>query len=161
MVNSELITDHRPESYDAHLAEVDLVILRELSSDARISNRELAGKVGLAPSTCSGRVSALRSRGVIKGIHADIDFEALGLHVFGMVSVRMSPVGRSKMSEVIDGLLRAPETLEVFQVSGERDLLVHIATAHPTGLNAFIDENLSDPRIAHTQTSLVFGHHRP
>ncbi|MGO2647940.1 MAG: Lrp/AsnC family transcriptional regulator, partial [Brevibacterium aurantiacum] len=107
------------------------------------------------------RVSALRSRGIIKGFHADIDFEALGLHVFGMISVRMSPVGRSKMSDVIAGLLRAPETLDVFQVSGERDLLVHIAAAHPTGLNDFIDEHLSDPMIAHTQTSLVFGHHRP
>lgn len=65
------------------------------------------------------------------------------------------------MSDVIAALLRAPETLDVFQVSGERDLLVHVATAHPTGLNAFIDEHLSDPTIAHTHTSLVFGHHRP
>ncbi|GAA1547804.1 Lrp/AsnC family transcriptional regulator [Brevibacterium picturae] len=161
MVNSELIVDHRAESNNAHLAEVDLAILRELGSDARISNKDLAGRVGLAPSTCSGRVSTLRSRGIIKGFHADIDFEALGLHVFGMIAVRMSPVGRSKMTNVIAGLLRAPETLDVFQVSGERDLLVHIATAHPTGLNAFIDEHLSDPMIAHTQTSLVFGHHRP
>lgn len=161
MVNSELIIDHRSESKDSHLAEVDMAILRELSSDARISNKDLAGRVGLAPSTCSGRVSALRSRGIIKGFHADIDFEALGLHVFGMISVRMSPVGRSKMNAVIAGLLQAPGTLEVFQVSGERDLLVHIATAHPAGLNAFINEHLSDPTIAHTQTSLVFGHHRP
>ncbi|WP_233429348.1 Lrp/AsnC family transcriptional regulator [Brevibacterium antiquum] len=160
-MNSELIVDHRSQSNDSHLAEVDLAILRELSSDARISNKDLAGRVGLAASTCSGRVSALRSRGIISGFHAQIDFEALGLHVVGMISVRMSPVGRSKMSEVIAGLLRAPETLDVFQVSGERDLLVHIATAHPTGLNAFIDEHLSDPTIAHTQTSLVFGHHRP
>lgn len=161
VVNSELIVDHHAESNKVHLAEVDLAILRELGSDARISNKDLAGRVGLAPSTCSGRVSALRSRGIIKGFHADIDFEALGLHVFGMISVRMSPVGRSKMSDVIAGLLRAPETLDVFQVSGERDLLVHIAAAHPTGLNDFIDEHLSDPMIAHTQTSLVFGHHRP
>lgn len=161
MVNSKLIVDHRLQSKDVHLAEGDLAILRELSSDARISNKDLAGRVGLAPSTCSGRVSALRSRGIIKGFHADIDFEALGLHVFGMISVRMTPVGRSKLSEIVAELLRAPETLEVFQVSGERDLLVHIATADPTGLNAFIHEHLSDPTIAHTQTSLVFGRHRP
>lgn len=161
MANSRLIVDHRSESNDVHLAEVDLAILRELSSDARISNKELAGRVCLAPSTCSGRVSALRTRGIIKGIHADIDLEALGLHVFGMISVRMSPVGRSKMSDIVAELLGAPETLEIFQVSGERDLLVYIATPHAAGLNAFIDEHLSDPRIAHTQTSLVFGRHRP
>ncbi|MBR7539977.1 Lrp/AsnC ligand binding domain-containing protein, partial [Mycobacterium tuberculosis] len=61
---------------------------------------------------------------------------------------------------VIDRLLAVPETLEVFQVSGERDLLVHIATTHPLGLHSFTDEHLADQAIAHTQTSLVFGHHR-
>lgn len=161
MVNSELIVDHRSDSNDVHLAEVDLAILRELSSDARISNKDLADRVGLAPSTCSGRVSALRARGIIRGIHAEISLEAIGLHVFGMISVRMTPVGRSRLSEIVAGLLRAPETLEVFQVSGERDLLVHIATVLPAGLNAFIEGHLSDQSIAHTQTSLVFGHHRP
>ncbi|MEW1987413.1 Lrp/AsnC family transcriptional regulator [Brevibacterium casei] len=156
---SDLIADHRTPESDS-LAEVDLAILRELSADARISNRELAERVGIAPSTCSGRVSALRRRGVIRGFHADIDLEALGLHVFGMISVRMTPVGRASMAAVIERLLAVPETLEVFQVSGERDLLVHIATTHPLGLHAFIDEHLADQAIAHTQTSLVFGHHR-
>lgn len=114
---SGLIVDHRTPESDS-LAEVDLAILRELSADARISNRELAERVGIAPSTCSGRVSALRRRGVIRGFHADIDLEALGLHVFGMISVRMTPVGRASMAAVIDRLLAVPETLEVFQVSG-------------------------------------------
>lgn len=160
-MNSDLIANHRSESNNILLAEVDLAILRELSSDARISNKELAARVGLAASTCLGRVNALKTRGVLRGVHADINYEALGLHVFGMISVRMTPVGRSQMSEVIARLLRVAETLEIFQVSGERDLLVHIATAHPKGLTRFIEEHLSDPTIAHTQTSLVFGHHRP
>lgn len=159
MNHSSLIADHRAEP-GAPLAATDLAILRELSADARISNKELAERVGLAPSTCSGRVSALRRRGVIKGFHADIDWEALGLTVFGMVSVRMTPVGRAAIASVIARLLDVPETLEVFQVSGERDLLVHIAASHPRGLHTFIEEHLSDTTIAHTQTSLVFGHHR-
>lgn len=161
MVNSsQLIADHRSVSDGLPLAEVDLAILRELKSDARISNKDLAARVGLAQSTCSGRVSALVSRGVIRGFHADIDYEALGLHVFGMISVRMTPVGRAAMADVIDRLLAVPDTLEVFQVSGERDLLVHVATSHPRGLHSFIKQHLSDTAIAHTQTSLVFGHHR-
>lgn len=159
-MNLEMIANHRSESNDVLLAEVDLAILRELSSDARISNKDLASRVGLAPSTCSGRVQALRQRGIIRGFHAELDYESLGLHVFGMISVRMTPVGRSQMSAVIEKLLAVAETLEVFQVSGERDLLVHIATSHPPGLHHYIEEHLSDPAIAHTQTSLVFGHHR-
>lgn len=159
-LNTKLIADHRSQSHDVHLAEVDLAILRELSANARISNRDLAARVGLAASTCSGRLKALRERGIIKGFHADIDLEALGLYVFGMISVRMTPMGRSKIGSITTELLHAPETLDVFQVSGERDLLVHIATSHPSGLNRFIEEYLSDPAIAHTQTSLVFAHHR-
>lgn len=157
--HSELIADHRAAETEP-LAEADLAILRELSADARISNKELADRVGIAPSTCSGRVSALCRRGVIRGFHADIDYEALGLRVFGMISVRMTPVGRASMSAVIDRLLAVPETLEIFQVSGERDLLVHIATTDPIGLHTYIDDHLADQAIAHTQTSLVFAHHR-
>ena len=160
MNNSTLIADHHSDSADVRLAEVDLAILRELSADARISNKTLAARVGLAPSTCSGRVSALRQSGVLRGFHAAIDYEKLGLSVFGMISVRVTPVGRSQLRSVIDRLLEAAETLEVYQVSGERDLLVHVACDHPTGLHRFIEQNLSDPTIAHTQTSLVFGHHR-
>ncbi|TGD37078.1 Lrp/AsnC family transcriptional regulator [Brevibacterium aurantiacum] len=160
MVNSELISDHRSGWSGVPLAEVDLAILRELSSDARISNKDLAQKVGLAPSTCSGRVQSLRNRGVIEGFSVDIDFELLGLHVFGMVSVRLTPLGRSQLRDVIDRLLSVAATFEVFQVSGERDLLVHIAADHPQGLNRFIEDHLSDPMIAHTQTSLVFDHRR-
>ncbi|WP_291795425.1 Lrp/AsnC family transcriptional regulator [Brevibacterium sp.] len=159
-MNSSLIDNHRPESADVRLAEVDLALLRELSADARISNKELASRVGLAPSTCSGRVHALRKRGVLRGFRAEIDYEMLGLHVFGMISVRMTPVGRSQLAAVIERLLGVPETLEVYQISGDRDLLVHVATDHPTGLHRFIERHLSDPTIAHTQTSLVFGHHR-
>lgn len=161
-MNPEMIINHCSETNDAHLAEVDLAILRELSSDARISNKTLAQRIGLAPSTCSGRVQALKQRGIIRGFHAELDFESLGLNVFGMIFVRMTPVGRSQMSAVIERLLSVAETLEVFQVSGERDLLVHIATSHPLGLQRYIEDHLSDPAIAHTQTqtSLVFNHHR-
>jgi DNA-binding Lrp family transcriptional regulator len=160
VINSTIIADHRSDSMDIRLDEVDLGILRELSVDARISNKTLAERVELAPSTCLGRVNALQRRGVLRGYHADIDHEKLGLTVFGMISVRMTPVGRSQLSDVVDRLLDVAETLEVYQVSGERDLLVHVACHHPTDLHRFLEAHLSDPTIAHTQTSLVFGHHR-
>ncbi|WP_309133135.1 Lrp/AsnC family transcriptional regulator [Brevibacterium sp.] len=160
MVNADLIANYRADSNEIPLAEVDLAILRVLSSDARISNKDLAERVGLAPSTCLGRVNALKSRGVITGFRAEINYEMLGLHVFGMIAVRVTPLGRSQLNQLIERLLGVAATLEVFQVSGERDLLVHIATAHPTGLHRYIEEHLSDQLIAHTQTSLVFGHHR-
>ena len=160
MINPNLIANHRVESNEVDLADVDLSILRELSGNARISNKELAKRVGIAPSTCSGRVSSLRASGVLRGFHADIDYELLGLHVSGIIEVRLAPVGRSRIKEIIARLLEVPATLSIFQVSGARDLLVHTATRDADGLSRFIEDHLSDPSIAHTQTSLVFRHHR-
>jgi DNA-binding Lrp family transcriptional regulator len=55
------------------LSPVDLGILRNLQDDARISNKELAAAVGIAPSTCLDRVARLRATGVITGQHAHVD----------------------------------------------------------------------------------------
>ncbi|WP_231687101.1 Lrp/AsnC family transcriptional regulator [Arthrobacter alpinus] len=55
-----------------------MVILRELSQDARTPNNLLARRTGLAPSTCLNRVRALREAGIIRGFHADIDLGSLG-----------------------------------------------------------------------------------
>src|SRR5699024_11727572 len=60
-------------------------------------------QVGLAASTCSGRLKAMRERGIITGFHADIGLEALGVYVFGMISVRMTPVGRPKTGSITIG----------------------------------------------------------
>jgi len=60
------------------LDDIDRHIVRELARDARVANNALAERVGIAPSTCLGRVRSLRERGVIRGYHADVDPAALG-----------------------------------------------------------------------------------
>src|SRR5713226_5342543 len=60
------------------LDDIDRRIVHELARDARLPNNALADRVGIAPSTCLGRVRALRDRGVIRGYHADVDPAALG-----------------------------------------------------------------------------------
>ena len=72
--------------------ELDAEILRLLQSDARLSNRELARQVGIAPSTCLERVRALTRRGVIRGYHADIDLKALNRGVQALIAVVTSRV---------------------------------------------------------------------
>lgn len=75
--------------------ELDSEIVRLLQTDARQSNRELARKLGVAPSTCLERVRALTRRGVIRGYHADIDPAALNRPVQALVSVQIRPLSRS------------------------------------------------------------------
>jgi DNA-binding Lrp family transcriptional regulator len=77
----------RPDASD--LDEIDRHIVRELARDARMPNNALAERIGIAPSTCLGRVRSLRERGVIRGYHADVDQAALGRPLQAMIAVRL------------------------------------------------------------------------
>jgi DNA-binding Lrp family transcriptional regulator len=143
------------------LDDTDLAILRVLGSDARVSNKELAERVGVAQSTCLARVRALRESGVIRGYYADIDPRALGHDVQAMIAIRLQPHARGAMREVVTGLSRRPEVLDVYFVAGATDFLVHVATADTDGLRRFVADHLNRNRaIAGTETNLIFEHVR-
>src|ERR1700744_4524652 len=77
--------DVRPSDLD----DVDRRILTTLHGDARISNSALADVVGIAPSTCHGRLRRLQEIGVIRGFYTDIDPAAIGLSLQAMISVSL------------------------------------------------------------------------
>ena len=61
-----------------NLDEIDLKILAEIQADGRITNVELAKRVGISPPPCLRRVRALEKSGFIRGYHADLNAEQLG-----------------------------------------------------------------------------------
>src|SRR5687767_10489003 len=80
-----------PQANDVQaLDRVDRVLLAALQRDGRTPNNELARQAGIAPSTCLARVRSLRERGAIRGIHADVDPEVLGLSIQAMIAVSLS-----------------------------------------------------------------------
>src|SRR3990167_5781309 len=81
------------------LDRTDRSIVAMLAEDSRITNQELARRVGLAPSTSLERVRRLRESGVILGVHAEVDPAALGVGVEALVSVRM----RQHTRELVEG----------------------------------------------------------
>lgn len=148
-------------SQDLRLDATDRAILRVLADDARVSNKDLAERVGVAQSTCLARVRALRDAGVIRGYHADIDPRALGHDLQAMVAVRLQPDARRAIAEFTAALTRRPEVLEVYFVAGANDFLVHVATASTDDLRRFVGEQLNrDPAVAGTETNLIFEHTR-
>jgi DNA-binding Lrp family transcriptional regulator len=140
--------------------EVDRRILSVLAEDARIPNNALAERVGVAPSTCLGRVRALRERGVIRGYHADIDPAALGRPLQAMISVRLAPGGRGRIAGFGDELARMPDVLNVYFLGGADDFYVHISAASSDALRQFVVTLSADPDVALTQTNLIFEHVR-
>lgn len=140
---------------------MDLRILAELAADARIPNNALAARVGVAPSTCLGRVRTLRESGVIRGYHADIDPARLGRPLQAMIAVRIGPAARGRMTDFIDLMRGLPEVVDVYFLAGADDFLVHVAARDGADLRDFVVDRLSArPEVALTETNLIFEHVR-
>lgn len=139
------------------LDEVDRVLLEALVVDGRTSNAALARLAGIAESTCVGRVRALRERGVIRGVHADLDPARVGLAVQAMVAVRFGGHVRTHVEAFRDEVARLPGVIATYNISGANDYLVHVAAASPDALRDFVLDHLTNrPGVVHAETSLIF-----
>ncbi len=141
------------------LDAVDRAIIDELSADARLPNNALAERVGVAASTCLGRVRALRQSGVIRGFHADVDPELTGRPIQAMVQVRMQSHARGQLTEFMQEVSRLPGVLNTYLLGGGHDFFIHVATPDTETLREFVIAHLSgDPDVALTETNLIFSH---
>ncbi|TDO17514.1 AsnC family transcriptional regulator [Mycobacterium sp. BK086] len=145
----------------AELDDVDRRILAALHADARMSNSALADAVGIAPSTCHGRVRRLQDVGVIRGFYTDIDPSAIGLSLQAMISVSLQSNARGRIHTFIQKIRRKPQVMDVYFLAGAEDFIIHVAARDTDDLRSFVVENLNaDPDVAGTQTSLIFEHLR-
>ncbi len=145
----------------ADLDDFDRRILTTLHADARISNSALADIVGIAASTCHGRVRRLQDLGVIRGFYTDIDPTAIGLSLQAMISVSLQSGARGKIRDFIAQIRRKPQVMDVYFLAGADDFILHVAARDTDDLRAFVVENLNaDADVAGTQTSLIFEHLR-
>ena len=142
------------------LDETDRRIILELARDARVPNNTLARLAGIAPSTCLGRVRALRERGVIRGYHADVDPAALGRPLQAMIAVRLQSDARGHIRAFVADVATRDEVLNVFFLAGKDDFLLHVAAASTEGLRDFVEDLSSNADVAYTETSLIFEHVR-
>jgi DNA-binding Lrp family transcriptional regulator len=150
-----------PKDVRPPLDDVDRRIISVLVDDARIPNNALAALVGIAPSTCLGRVRALRERGAIRGYHADVDPAVLGRPLQAMIAVRLQSHARGHIPGFMARIAELPEVINVFFLGGANDFLVHIAATSTGNLRDFVVVNLSgNPDVALTETNLIFEHVR-
>lgn len=144
------------------LDRIDFAILRLLRNDGRLSNKELAAKVGLAPSSCLARVRRLTQSGIVRGFHADIDPRALGMGLQAMIAVRLTQHSRAVVESFRAHVLALPETVAVYHLAGADDFLVHVAVRDADHLRDLaLDAFTRRSEVAHLETSLVFEHARP
>jgi DNA-binding Lrp family transcriptional regulator len=136
--------------------DFDVKLLRALQDDGRLTNYDLAERVGLSASQCSRRRSALEEEGVIEGYHAALSTQALGLDVIVFVQVTLathSPDNSKRFARLIDGL---EEVQEAYSLTGQADYLVKIAVPDLAALSHILnDVFLPHESVAHLHSSIV------
>lgn len=142
---------------ERHLDRTDIEIITQMQKNARISNKELAAHVHLAPSTCLERVRALRERGAFRGFHAEVEPSLLGIGLHAITQIRLRHHTRDAVTAFVDHCADLPEVTRVLHVSGANDFLVDLAVRDADHLRDFLmDAFTTWPEVAHLETSLVF-----
>jgi DNA-binding Lrp family transcriptional regulator len=143
------------------LDRIDFALLRLLRKNARMPNKALAERVGIAPSTALERVRRLREARAIEGYHAEIAPAAVGIGLQALVAVRLARHSRELVDGFHDHLLRLPEVLAFYHLAGADDFLVHVGVRDAEHLRDFALTAFTErPEVAHIETRLIFEFRR-
>jgi len=143
------------------LDRIDYEILRLLRKNARISNKEVAARVGLAASTCLVRIRLLQESGVIRGFHAEVNPSKLGVALQAMISVRLRRHFKPDVDAFRSHALSLPEVVQLYHVAGPIDFLLHVWSRDSDHLRDLaMTAFTSREEVAHIETELLFEHVR-
>jgi len=133
-------------------------ILQELTRDGRVSNIELAERVGLSPSACLRRVQELERSGVIKGYRAVLDREAMGGGFTAYVTVGLSDHSKKSQVAFERAMSRAPEVRECHNITGVVEYLIRVEVSDLARYKVFHAEVLGTlPQVTALTTYVVMG----
>jgi Lrp/AsnC family leucine-responsive transcriptional regulator len=147
-----------PEPQRAGLDRFDIAILRELQADARLTNTELAARIGLSAAPTWRRLRRLEELGVITGYRAEIDRRRIGLGVLAFVRIDADRNTASATRELEDAIRRLPEVTACHYISGSGTFELEVLA---TDLDAFsrfsLDVLLHLPHVKDLHTSFSLG----
>jgi DNA-binding Lrp family transcriptional regulator len=133
-------------------------ILQELSRDGRVSNLELAERVGLSPSACLRRVQELERRGIIRGYRAVLDRTRLGLGFVAYATVGLNSHTKASQEAFERAMAAAPEVMECHNVTGSVEYLLRIEVADLPAYKAFHTDVMGTlPQVNAITTLVVMG----
>jgi DNA-binding Lrp family transcriptional regulator len=140
-----------------HLDRYDIQILAELQADARLTNAELAQRVGLSAAPCWRRVRALEEAGYIKGYHAEIDRHRIGLGVLAFVRLDADRNTGERTREMEEAIRQIPEIVSCHYISGAGTFELQVVSRDLDTFSQFARKvliNLPNVKDIHTSFSL-------
>lgn len=143
---------------DEMIDQIDRKILAELQNDARISNVDLAQRVGLSPSPCLRRVRALENAGVIKRYGALLDAAKVGLGVSIFVQVTLERQIEAALETFEGAIGGRPEIVEAYLMTGDADYLLRIVVPDMEAYEKFLKQHLTRiPGVASIKSSFALN----
>lgn len=137
----------------------DLRILTALQQDARLPMPELAERIGLSAPACYRRVRALRAAGAIEREVALVPPDRMGWPITMIVLVTLEHDRGWVVDELVTALKTAPEVMDVWYVTGDHDLVLHVAAQNMAGYDDFTRRILhADRHVRNFKTLVVMRH---
>jgi len=140
------------------MGQINDNILRELGRDGRISNLDLADRVGLSPSACLRRVQELERRGVIKGYRAVLDKGAMGVGFIAYAAVGLNSHTKASQEAFERAMAIAPEVVECHNITGTVEYLVRIEVEGLAAYKSFHTDVIGTlPQVNSITSYVVMG----
>jgi DNA-binding Lrp family transcriptional regulator len=139
----------------ARLDAIDRQILKELQDDGRITNVELARRVGISAPPCLRRVRALERAGYLKGYRALLDEKLLGYEVTVFALVHLSSQADADLKAFEDFVRAQPLVRECWMLSGEIDFILKCVAPDLRTFQAFVADLTAAPHVRNVKTSLT------
>ena len=138
------------------LDPIDRMILSELQADGRMTNVELAKRVGISAPPCLRRVRTLEEAGLIRGYHADVNSRELGFEVQVFAMVGLESQAQTELSAFEEKCRSWPLVRECHMLNGEVDFMLKCVAPDLSTFQTFLTGDLlSTPNVASVKTSLV------
>lgn len=138
--------------------EKDVSILALLQEDGRMTNADLAKRIGLSPPSTLQRVRQLEEAGLVKRYVALLDHERLGYKVTVLAMIQLSLHQERPIEQFRKSILQIPEVVECYHVSGDYDYLLKILVKDIRAYEALVREKLSRIKgVAKITSSFVLG----
>lgn len=144
--------------YLMKLDKNDRKILRILQSNGRITNSDLAKKIGISPPPILERVKKLEKNKVIRKYVALIDPQSVGIETFTFVEITLSRHGKDVVTRFIEAIQDIDEIMECHHVTGDADFLVKIAVKNIPAYEDLVLHKLTElPGIQHLKTMVILS----
>lgn len=143
---------HLQQNLDA----IDISLVRMLQQQGRLTNAELAERVGLSPSACLRRVQRLEHDGVIAGYRAIVDPRSIGLGLEAFIGVKLVQKDQKSIDRFIQQVAQWEEVVACYILTGDVDFMLHVVTIDLEAYSDFVVTRLlTAPSMASVNSNIV------